>query len=150
MAEDQFVSLKGKIRVPYEWTAGEAPGRFLTSLRDEKKIIGARCTGCGRVYVPPQEFCGACFDAPVEYMEVGQQGEVVSFTVVHRPLIEVPRPLSAPFAIALIKLDGADTAMIHYLGEAPLEDIKCGMRVKAVWRDEREGSILDILYFKPL
>jgi len=149
MAEDQFVSLKGKIEVPYEWTAGEAPGKFLTALRDEKKIIGARCSGCGKVYVPPQESCGTCFDAKVEYVEVKDRGELVSFTIVHKPLVLVPRPLPAPFALALIKLDSADTAMIHYLGEVDIEKIRCGMRVQAVWKDEREGSVLDILYFKP-
>ncbi len=149
-AEDRFVSLKGKIKVPYEWTAGEAPGKFLAALRDNGRIIGAKCAGCGRVYVPPQEYCGRCFDAPVEYIDVSDEGEVVSFTVVHRPLIDLERPLPAPFTLALVRLDGADTAMVHYLGGTAAEKIRCGMRVKAVWKEEREGSILDILYFKPL
>jgi uncharacterized OB-fold protein len=37
------------------------------------------------------------------------------------------------------------------LGEVDLDNIKIGMRVKAVFReDERKGNILDINYFKPV
>lgn len=36
------------------------------------------------------------------------------------------------------------------LGEIDPEQIRIGMRVQAVFKDEREASILDIKYFKPL
>jgi len=42
--------------------------------------------------------------------------------------------------------------IMHLLGEVAPDDVKIGMRVKAVWKppEEREGSILDIKYFKPV
>ncbi len=42
--------------------------------------------------------------------------------------------------------------MMHYFGEMTKEEIRIGMRVKAVWKpwEERRGSVLDIKYFAPL
>jgi uncharacterized OB-fold protein len=52
--------------------------------------------------------------------------------------------------MGIIKLDGASTGLMHLLGEVDLNSIGVGMRVKAVFRDERQGNYLDIKYFKPL
>jgi uncharacterized OB-fold protein len=40
---------------------------------------------------------------------------------------------------------------MHLLGEVKPEDLRIGMKVKAAWKlpEEREGSILDIRYFRP-
>jgi uncharacterized OB-fold protein len=46
-------------------------------------------------------------------------------------------------------LDGASTGLVHLLGEIDLNDISVGLRVKAVFREVREGNYLDIKYFKP-
>ena len=58
-------------------------------------------------------------------------------------------PLTRPFAFALIKLDGADTAMLHEVKVAGPEDMKTGMRVEVSWADERTGKIADIACFVP-
>jgi uncharacterized OB-fold protein len=59
-----------------------------------------------------------------------------------------------PYLPAVIEIDGASSGMgiMHVLGEVDAEDVKIGMKVKAVWKkpDEREGAITDILYFKPV
>jgi uncharacterized OB-fold protein len=54
--------------------------------------------------------------------------------------------------MGLIKLDGADTGLLHFLGEIELDKIKVGMRVEAVLKkkEERGGYITDIAYFKPM
>jgi uncharacterized OB-fold protein len=46
-------------------------------------------------------------------------------------------------------LDGATSGLVHLLGEVNLNDISIGMRVKAVFREARQGDYLDIKYFKP-
>ena len=60
-------------------------------------------------------------------------------------------------AVPLIKgldIDGASPlhGILHKLGEVKPEDVKIGMKVKAVWKPakEREGAITDIKYFKPI
>jgi Predicted nucleic-acid-binding protein containing a Zn-ribbon len=47
---------------------------------------------------------------------------------------------------------GGGAGILHLLDEVNPDDIKIGMKVKAVWRpaDERTGSITDIKHFKPV
>ena len=40
------LTLKGQIRMPYAWWAGEVGSRFLLGLRDEKTFWGTRCPEC--------------------------------------------------------------------------------------------------------
>jgi uncharacterized OB-fold protein len=58
--------------------------------------------------------------------------------------------MKPPFAYGIILLDGASTGMVHFLGEVDSEEIKPGMRVEAVFKEERIGDILDIRYFRPV
>ena len=51
-------------------------------------------------------------------------------------------------AFALIRLDGASHALLHHLGDGA-ERLGPGARVRAVWREERTGSITDIVHFAP-
>jgi len=53
-------------------------------------------------------------------------------------------PRKAPYVLALIKLDGADAAMAHVLGGVAPEDVRVGMKVKAVFAKEPTNTILDI------
>ena len=56
--------------------------------------------------------------------------------------------------MGVVSLDGASPkmGMMHYFGEMTKDEIQIGMKVKAVWKppEEREGSVLDIRYFRPL
>jgi len=128
----------------YRRSVGPVIGRFLTSLR-EGRIEGVR-TKSGKVLVPPAEYDPESGEPTGEFVEVGQAGVVTSWTWVDEP--RRGQPLSKPFAFALIKLDGADTAMLHAV-DAPASEMKTGMRVKARWRAEREGVIADIACFEP-
>jgi len=135
---------EGKIEIPYRWTTGPAIGRFLTELRDNKKIFGLRCAKCQRLYVPPPDVCGPCFAPMDDWVEVGPGGLVMTFSQVDYPLPW--RPLEPPYTLALIRLDGADTDLLH-LVEA--DEVRVGMRVKPWWKAARVGSILDIRAFVP-
>jgi hypothetical protein len=146
--EQEFKFLKGRIKIPYEWTCGTAPSKFLTSLRDKKKILGAKCPSCKKVYIPPQEYCGKCFVEIKDYTPVSDEGEVITYTVVHKPFIKTE--MNPPYIVALIKLDGADTSILHFIGECELKKIKSNIPVKAQWNEERKGNIMDIKYFKPI
>jgi hypothetical protein len=82
-----------------------------------------------------------------EWVEVGHEGILESYTLVYKP--EPIHIADAPFAFGIIRLDGADTGMVHRLGEIDFEKIRIGMRVRAVFAEERKGDIRDIKYFKP-
>jgi uncharacterized OB-fold protein len=130
----------------YTRTTGPVIGRFLTELR-AGRIVGVR-TAEGRVLVPPLEYDPATGD-PVtdEYVEVGPAGTVTTSAWVTRPRPE--HPLDRPFAWALIKLDGADTALVHAVDAGHPKAIRPGTRVRPVWRAERTGHITDISCFAP-
>ena len=142
--------LKGERFLPqvYDYYAGRAGGEFLKQLRDNAKIIGLRCPECDRVYVPPRATCIHCFKDLKDFVEVSDEGTLVTYTVINSP--KEYYPAETPFVYGIIRLDGATTGLVHMLGEADLQELKEGLRVKAVFKEERTASILDINYFKPL
>ena len=81
-------------------------------------------------------------------VEVGPGGELVSWTWVDPPRSQ--SPWGQPHGLGMIRLDGADTAMVHgLLVERPEAELSVGMRVTAHWRPEREGHIADLEGFVP-
>lgn len=147
MKDEWCYQVQGKLEIPYRYFAGEFLSRFFVELRDHKKILGVRCPQCAKVFFPPRSICGRCLNSLKEWVELGDTGTLQSFTVVRYS--EPIHPLAAPFALGLIKLDGADTSLLHLVGQVEPSSLKAGLRLKAVFKEEREGSILDILYFQP-
>lgn len=133
------------IEYPFSRTTGPVIGAFFTALR-EGFIVGIRGAD-GRVLVPPFEYDPITSESLTEMVEVADQGEVVTWAWVSEPSAD--QPFDRPFAWALVKLDGADTAMLHALDVPNEASVHTGMRVKVRWRTEREGHILDIECFEP-
>lgn len=140
----------GEAEIPYNWHCGPYWSRFFLGLRDDKKIYGTKCPSCGRVYVPPREVCGPCFAKMEEWVEVGPEGIIGGFTVVKHPYIDpnTGKPVKVPCTDVYVRLDGADTSLLHWLDETDESKIAVGMRVKPVFREQRKGSIHDIVHFK--
>jgi hypothetical protein len=133
------------LEYPYHRSTGPVTGRFLAGLRGGV-VLGAR-TADGRVIVPPQEFDPATGEAIDDLVEVGTSGVVTSWTFIERP-----RPnhlLKRPFAFALVRLDGADSAMLHMLDAGDAARVTTGMRVRVRWAGDRSGAITDIACFEP-
>jgi hypothetical protein len=82
-----------------------------------------------------------------ELVEVASVGAVTTWTWVDAPRPQ--HPLKRPFAWALVKLDGADTPMLHAVDAGTPQTMRTGMRVKVRWRAERTGEIGDIACFEP-
>ncbi len=139
---------ESRIKVPYTWSVGETGSRFLIELRDYKKIFGTKCLKCDKVYLPPRKTCGQCFSENLEWVELSSQGALITYTIVWYKSSAMP--MKPPFAYGIIQLDGASTGLVHLLGEVNFEEIKPGMRVEAVFKDERIGDIMDIRYFRPV
>ena len=144
---EERIVFPGKVNLPFSYSAGRTASRFFVELRDNEKIMGKRCPQCRRVIVPAQLFCREGFVETDEWVEVSPQGTLISFTVVYRK--EPHHPTDTPFAYGIIQLDGADTSMVHILGEVDPADIKHGMRLCAIFKENRVGNILDISHFKP-
>lgn len=138
----------GRINVPYKWYVGATGSRFLVGLRDGKEFWGITCPKCGKVYVPPLKTCPECFVPNEEWVRLADTGTVESFTVAHYS--NGVSPSDIPYVLGLIKMDGADGSFLHYIGDVVPADVKVGMRVKAVFADERTGNIMDIKHFAPI
>ena len=126
-------------------STGPVVGRFLTALRD-RKIIGIKGSD-NKVHVPPLEYDPVTFEALSEFVEVKQTGVVETWCWVSHP--REKHLLDKPFAWALIRLDGADTPMLHMVNAGSENAMNTGMRVSAKWADETKGSITDISCFEP-
>ena len=145
---DAYV-IEGKLALPYSYFAGRVGSTFITTLRDEKQILGVRCDACSKVFVPPRQTCERCMaDIRDNWVPVENTGEVMNFTVVRYSDKHLPRKV--PYILALIRLDGADTPMVHILDEVDSDAVKPGLRVEAVFSENPTSTILDIEYFKPV
>jgi hypothetical protein len=138
-----------RIRLPYTWHVGKVGSRFYQEIKDHCKIWGIKCPKCEWVFVPPRETCPRCYCDMQEWVELGDTGTLLTYTVT-RYAIPGIQPLKPPFALGIIKLKGANSGFVHLLGEVDFKDISIGMKVKAVFREVRQGDYLDIKYFKPL
>lgn len=142
-------SLSGQIAVPYSWSAGKYASIFYNNLTNKKEIWGTRCPQCNKVFVPPKSTCTFCFVKVEDWIQLSRLGSLTSFTVVRYTEDEI-QPVKAPFALGLIKLDCADTNLLHLIGEVEFKDIYNGMRVEAIFSEEPQGNLLDIKYFRPV
>lgn len=139
--------VRGELGLRYRYSYGPMYDRFFRETRDSRTILGAKCSRCGAVLLPPRAYCGFCFVDPEGWMRVSDTGTVMSFTVVS---MEYPgQALDPPYVYALIMLDGADVPFPHLLGEVSPEQVAAGMRVRAAWAEDRKGTLKDIQYFRP-
>ncbi|MEW6567917.1 MAG: Zn-ribbon domain-containing OB-fold protein [Chloroflexota bacterium] len=130
------------------YTYGLAGERFFRALKDEGKILGARCPHCDVLYVPGRAFCERCLRRLDVWLDVGTRGQVYTFTLLYEDLDGRPRP--EPEVVAFVRM--GDGGIIHRLGEVTPDEVTIGMEVEALPRPakERQGSILDISHFRPV
>jgi hypothetical protein len=134
-----------KIGFDYTRSLGPTLSQFMTALAG-RRILGARGAD-GRVHAPPFEYDPVTFDPPAELVEVGPEGTVTTWSWAPEPL--AGQPLTRPFAWALIRLDGADTAMLHAVDAGSAAAMRTGMRVRPRWAGATVGHISDIACFEP-
>jgi uncharacterized protein len=144
--ETEILTAPHVLEYPYKRSLGPVIGRFFTSLK-ERRIEGVR-TAAGRVIVPPAEYDPETSEPLSEFVEVGETGVVTSWAWVTQP--RPNHPLQRPFAFALVRLDGADTAMLHVVDAGDESGMSVGMRVRARWAAEPQGGIRDIECFEPV
>jgi uncharacterized protein len=137
--------LSAPLKLSFDYTRSVGPllGAFFTALR-RRRIVGVRGSD-GRVHVPPAEYDPVTYERLTEIVPVASVGTVLSWTWQPAPL--EGQPLDRPFAYALIKLDGADTSLLHAIDAGEPDAIITGSRVHAHWVDEPVGAITDIAYF---
>jgi uncharacterized protein len=146
----RYLITEYQTKLKYAWSSGVAMGRFLAGLKDGE-IWGRKCDRCGRVVVPPRMYCEMCFRPNDGWVKLRDTGKVVTYSIAHVNSDASRR--TEPILVAVIEIDGASPlhGFLHLLGEVEPGRISVGMHVEAVWKpkDEREGAITDIKYFRP-
>jgi uncharacterized OB-fold protein len=140
--------LRAPLEIEFDYTRSLGPvlSQFMDALA-ERRILGARGAD-GRVHAPPFEYDPVSAEPPgSDLIEVGPEGTVVSWSWMPEPL--AGQPLAEPFAWALIRLDGADTAMLHAVDAGSAAAMRTGLRVRPRWVARPSGSIRDIACFEP-
>ncbi len=144
--EHAFV-IEGKMALPYQYFAGATGSKFIVALRDERRILGVRCDRCQRTFIPPRSTCERCFaELTDHWVTLEPTGEVTGFTVIR--YAEPYQPKEPPYVLALVKLDGADTPLVHLLECGDVADARIGMRVRAVFAEDQPNNILQIAHFE--
>jgi uncharacterized OB-fold protein len=139
--------IPGELSVSFRYTPGVGNTAFFEALRDRGVFLGSRCDNCGVTYLPARIFCERCLAELDPTVECGPEGEVVSWTVARRDVDDAE--LERPVTYGLVRLDAADTVVLHRLlsnGNEPA----IGMRVRARLAEQRDGSILDVEGFEPV
>ena len=144
--------LSAPIELQFDYTRSVGPtiGRFMTGLA-EGHVVGVRVSD-GRVFVPPVEYDPSTGSAVTDFVSVADEGVVVSWTWAPHPL--PGQPLSTPFAWVLVRLDGADTAILRTALDVARGRMRCrqrrdaGSRVR--WaRDRASGRLATSVCFEP-
>ena len=139
--------LRAPLEIEFDYTRSLGPvlSQFMAALA-ERRILGARGAD-GRVHAPPFEYDPVSAEPPRELVPVGPEGTVISWSWMPDPL--AGQPLAEPFAWALIRLDGADTAMLHAVDAGSAAAMRTGLRVRPRWAARPAGGIRDIACFEP-
>lgn len=99
------------------------------------------CNACGAVVFYPRSHCTSCGARDLARNVSAGNGAVYTFSVImqsrHPAFAEL-----GPYAVAYVDLDEGFRIMTNIVGvDDPVNDVKCGMRVKLVWQDQGDGEI---------
>ena len=136
------------VHLEYTVTAGFHYSRYLRALA-EKRITGARCGQCKKVYVPPRGSCPTCGVPTDDEVTIKDTGTLTTFCVVNIPFGNMP--FDPPYVAAAVVLDGADIPIFHLIRGVAVDEVRMGQRVRAVWVPDAElaPTVESIKWFEP-
>ncbi len=107
------------------------------------RLLGSRCTRCGKVYATPRAHC-MDDGAETEWRELPTRGRVHSITTCYyagQAFLQ-----DTPYTLILVEFDGVDTLMLSRLVGADLLETHIGTVVEARFRRNSKFNASD-LYF---
>jgi uncharacterized OB-fold protein len=145
---DPVTGIVVPIELDYLYAASPEESLFYSSVA-QGRLVGQRCPTCRKVYIPPRSACPADGTPTREEVELADTGTITTFCIVNVPFLG--QRITPPYVSAYVLLDGADIALLHLILDIPAEEVRMGMRVKAVWkpREEWGTTIENISHFAP-
>ena len=151
----EYIAIPVLARIDYRWAAGRIWSKAKKALRDDKRLLATQCPECKAIFIPPGPVCGECYVyAGDNWVELSQTGKLLNFTGPKAiPLFDPAfgKDMVDEYAHGTIELDGGGILNSYRIGEVDPDDLRLGMRLQAVWKEEgRVGRLDDLLYFKPI
>lgn len=140
-------SWHGDIPMGHKYTMGVAGERFFQHLKEHGQITATIHEGSEAAVLPPRLYNTDTFAPISEWVTVGPEGTVETFTVVRKD--RRGEKYDSPRVLALVRVDGAEGGLLHWIGGCDPADVSIGMRVCAVFEEERSGGMSDIRHFEP-
>lgn len=109
--------------------------RFWESLK-EGKFVTTKCKSCGAVTFPPQADCPKCMGREVEWVDVGPEASLVTYT--HVMITPASFVDSDPYIIGIGEFP-VGVKVLAWLEGVPLEKASVGMRLRLEARS-RDGN----------
>jgi len=137
-------TIEGDFPVHFRYTVGVAGEKFLREIKDNGRLLAARCNTCQLNYLPPRIYCERCMSKLEEYVQIENAGIVQSYTIC--TLDKEGKKLPEPVNVAFVQFPSAHGGLIH----RTKGEVCVGDKVRAVFKPKssRTGSILDIEYFE--
>ena len=113
----------------------EVPQRF--------RLEAGRCKKCGKVFFPPRLVCDACKNREFETVNLPDEGEILSYTVIHT----APPGFGdqAPYGVAIVRLGEAN--ILSQVVDCEPEDLKVGGKVRVEFRLIQEDGKSGVLQY---
>jgi hypothetical protein len=114
----------------------------------ERRLLVQRCRACEMWIWQPKPICPRCHTADPEWTQVSGSGAVVSWTIVHPPVLPVWSD-DVPFVVLLVEL--ADAPGVRMVGRlvddsgksvGSAAGVDFGSRAQLQWRTDEAGQIL--------
>ncbi|PRC46279.1 DNA-binding protein, partial [Mycobacterium sp. ITM-2017-0098] len=134
--------------IEIQHTASLPESAFLRALENGKLLAG-RTGDNGKVYFPAREADPATGKQLDQFIELPDVGTVTTFAIINIPF--AGQRIKPPYVAAYVLLDGADIPFLHLVSDIDANEVRMGMRVKAVWRPREEWGlgIDNIEFFRP-
>jgi uncharacterized OB-fold protein len=121
--------LSSDLSMPYTLTPGRAVGTVLAEI-GQHRLVGCRFKKSGLVAIPAVDFCPKSGDAEFDFVEAPSTATLMAFTE------------TASGLIGLVRVDGSDFDCAHRILGTSYAELHIGDRLKAVWADGIENSLL--------
>ena len=145
---EQVTGIITPVELDYIDEASPEESAFFRAIA-EGRLVGQRCPKCRKVYIPPRGACPVDGVPTAEEVELPDTGIVTTFCIVNVPFLG--QKIKPPYVSAYILLEGADIAFLHLILGIPAEEVRMGMKVRAVWkpREEWGTTVENISHFEP-
>jgi hypothetical protein len=118
--------------------------RYHREIPQRYRLEAAKCEKCGYISFPPRLICPECRGKKFKTIALGDEGKVVTFTVVRVASDKFSK--ETPFAVGIIELNDG-VRLTAQIADANVDGLAIGQRVRLVFRRIQEDGKAGILCY---